>query len=475
MEPLAGHKEWVFPTDPQQAALRLEVGGEHPASRWVYALVAPFITLAEGISSDELRRAWRGEAAGPFAGKPIRVEGGTLALFTALWGAPAEGAVQVGVVAPDLAFTRRRLWAIVPFEALDPRWKVLEVDGQSPLHKDFDPAAYSLSVPFTLSGDPGLAAQVAPLLPVTNRDPARLSVVALTGTTALVRATAYTMEQRGVKYPAKDVGDILRSADITHVSNEVAFAKDCPTPDPLTQDMRFCSDPRYIELLDAIGTDVVELTGDHFQDWGVEAMRYTLQLYQERGWKHYGGGANLEDARQPLLIEHDGNRLAFLGCNAKGGSFAQAAPKHPGAAPCDMDWLAAEIARLSQDGYLPIVTFQHYEYYTYQPQPDQERDFRRAAEFGAVIVSGSQAHQPQGMEFIGDHFIHYGLGNLFFDQYDVSAATRQAFIDLHVFYAGRYIGVELLPIVFVDYARPRPMTADEANELLEAVFSASGW
>ena len=57
----------------------------------------------------------------------------------------------------------------------------------------------------------------------------------------------------------------------------------------------------------------------------------------------------------------------------------------------------------------------------------------------------------------------------------VSYPTRQAFIDRHVFYAGRYIGVELLPIVFVDYARPRPMTTDEANELLEAVFSASGW
>jgi hypothetical protein len=474
-EALAGHLEWASPPDPQQAALRIEVGGERPVSRWVYALVAPFTTLAEGVSADVLRRAWQGQPAGPFAGKPLRMEGGTLAVFTALWGPPAEGAVQIGEVTTDLALSRRRLWAIVPFEALDPRWKVLPVDGQSPLHKDFDPAAYPLTAPISLAGDPGLAAQVAPWLPATNRDPARLTVVALTGTTALVRATAFTMEKRGINYPAKDVGDILRLADIAHVSNEVPFAKDCPFPDPLTPDMRFCSDPKYIELLETIGTDVVELTGDHFQDWGVEAMRYTLALYNERGWGHYGGGADLEDARQPLLIEHNGNRLAFIGCNAKGGSFAQAAPRHPGAAPCDMDWLAAEVARLSRDGTLPIVTFQHFEYYTYKPQPNQERDFRRVADAGAVIVSGSQAHQPQGMEFMGDHFIHYGLGNLFFDQYDVSAATRQAFIDRHVFYAGRYIGVELLPIVFVDYARPRLMTTDEADELLEAVFSASGW
>ncbi len=35
---------------------------------------------------------------------------------------------------------------------------------------------------------------------------------------------------------------------------------------------------------------------------------------------------------------------------------------------------------------------------------------------GADIVSGSQAHQPQGMEIRGDGFINYGLGNLFFGQ-----------------------------------------------------------
>jgi poly-gamma-glutamate synthesis protein (capsule biosynthesis protein) len=115
------------------------------------------------------------------------------------------------------------------------------------------------------------------------------------------------------------------------------------------------------------------------------------------------------------------------------------------------------------------------------------------AEAGAVIVSGSQAHQPQAMEFYPEEtpaeagtglqtrpyskgaFIHYGLGNLFFDQYDVSQACRQAFVDRHVFYDNRYISTELLPMMFVDYARPRPMTSDEEAELLHSVFSASGW
>jgi poly-gamma-glutamate synthesis protein (capsule biosynthesis protein) len=297
----------------------------------------------------------------------------------------------------------------------------------------------------------------------------------MTGVTALSRHIGERMETKGLTYPAEDIRDWLVEADLTHISNEVPFAQNCPFPNPVQPDVRFCSDPRYIALLEDAGADVIELTGDHFQDWGEQAMLYTLDLYRERGWHYYGGGANLEEGRAALLVEHNGNKLAFIGCNAKRGGFAQARSDHPGAVPCDLDWMEAEIARLRGEGYLPIATFQHFEYYTYRAQPNQERDSRRLAEAGAVIVSGSQAHQPQSLEFVSGALVHYGLGNLYFDQYDVSQACRQAFIDRHVFYNGRYLGAELLPILFMDYARARPMTPEERADLLAAVFKASGW
>ncbi|MGW8250716.1 MAG: CapA family protein, partial [Anaerolineales bacterium] len=222
-------------------------------------------------------------------------------------------------------------------------------------------------------------------------------------------------------------------------------------------------------------TDVVELTGDHFGDWGSDAMRYTLDLYRQNDMPYYGGGYDLEDARKPLLIEHNGNRLAFIGCNSKEPGYGTARQDNPGAVHCDFDWLTAEIARLRSDGYLPIVTFQDTEYYSYIPQPKLIRDFHPAADAGAVIVSGSQAHQPHGMEFYQGAFIHYGLGNLFFDQYHMGLPTGQGFIDRHVFYDGRYISTELLGIRFVDFARSRPMTPEERQELLQSVFDASLW
>ncbi|MDP3184887.1 MAG: CapA family protein, partial [Anaerolineales bacterium] len=91
-------------------------------------------------------------------------------------------------------------------------------------------------------------------------------------------------------------------------------------------------------------------------------------------------------------------------------------------------------------------------------------------------VNGSQAHLPQAMEFYDGAFIHYGLGNLFFDQMDIPVAgTRREFIDRQIFYAGKYISTELLTAMLEDYARPRPMTASERTQFLQDIFSASGW
>ena len=90
----------------------------------------------------------------------------------------------------------RPSWALIPFEALEPRWKVLSVDGQSPVHNDFDLASYPLKVAFSLQ--PAVFN-----LPPTNRDPHKLTVLAMTGATALVRGTADRMVKNGVLYPGK--------------------------------------------------------------------------------------------------------------------------------------------------------------------------------------------------------------------------------------------------------------------------------
>jgi poly-gamma-glutamate synthesis protein (capsule biosynthesis protein) len=409
------------------------------------------------------------------AGNPIWMDSATLMAISAILGPPASGNIFIGASDSLINSTweNQPSWAIIPFEDIEPRWKVISVDGNSPISKEFDLNNYPLKVYFSF-----LESDSPPVvkLPESNRDPGKLTTLIMTGVTALVRATAGKMELYGVLYPGKDIRYWLLSADLTHISNEIPFSDECPFPDPNQKSLIFCSDPKYIALLEDVGTDIVELTGNHFQDWGSAATLSTLELYNQREWVYFGGGADLVDARSSKIIIHNGNKLAFIGCNPAGPQNAWATNDQPGAAPCDYDWMSAEIGRLVSEGYLPIVTFQYVESYSVHPLPDQVEAFRSMVAAGAVIISGSQAHLPQTMEFFNESFIHYGLGNLFFDQMDYPVVgTRREFIDRHIFYAGKYLGTELLTALLEDYSRPRPMTFEERTAFLQEMFVASGW
>lgn len=459
-----------------QAHVRFEANPEVPLASWIYAVVAPFPTIRDGLTRDELLAAW--------SSGPMLVSTTTANALEAQFGPSTPGALRL--VSPeallDQAWAAPSSLAVVPFESLEPRWKVLEIDGASPVRREFDPTGYPLAIPFGLSGHPGgvaylrdrLQSQTEPPWPATNRDPSRLTVLVMTGVTALTRATAATMESQGITYPATAIEDWLRQADITHVSNEVSFAPNCPTPDPAQRSLRFCSLPSHASLFDEIGVDVIELTGNHVMDWGPAAFLYSLDLYQAHGWRTYGGGASLEEALAPALFEHNGNRLAFIGCNSVGPPNAWAAEGRPGAAPCLTERLFDRVAQMRAEGILPIFSFQWAESARSSPLPDQVAGFRAAIDAGAAIVSGSQAHQAQSYEFYAGGFIHYGLGNLFFDQMD-SLATRRELIDCHVFYEGRHISTEVLTAMLEDYAQPRPMTASERADFLQMIFAASGW
>ncbi|MCL6431093.1 MAG: CapA family protein [Anaerolineae bacterium] len=431
----------------------------------------PFRTVEDDVSSGDLLATWRGVPSGPFQERPLLATANTIAALSTLWGPPASEAVSVVDRAALLSRAEEiGAWAIVPFDELEMGWKVLRVDGLSLLEKGLS-GRYPLRIALRLAGDRRdvLPSPAEAQDSFSNRKESRMTVLAMTGVTALTRTTAQVMETEGLLYPARDIIGWLVSADLTHISNEVAFTSGCPVP-PIQNTMRFCSHARYIELLEAIGTDIVELTGNHLLDYGPEPLYQTLIMYRQRGWSWYGGGLDLAEATRPLKIVHGPNRLAFLGCNRAGPAYAWATETSPGSAPCDLERLSADIRALRAEGYLPIVTLQHTETYQYLPTPEQVAEFRALARAGAAVVIGSQAHQPQAMELYEGAFIHYGPGNLFFDQMQ-SIGTRQEFIDRLVFYDGRLLSLDLRTAMLEDYARPRPMTPEERRAFLEMMFS----
>jgi len=465
-------------------------------AEWVYAVAVPFPTFSDAVTSTLISQFWNGQ---PDALASLTTNNATPTLFvttttlramTGFFGRSPAPNVPIQIVAQDkladaVWAARPASWAIVPFDKLEPRLKVLTLDGVSPLHRNGN-NDYWLRVRVALLPPKRGAETVQSFLktkPLTNRDESRMTILAMTGVTALGRNTAWLMEKNGVLYPDQKIKDWLTSADVVHLSNEVSFNKDCPSAVFGTGSMTFCSAPKYFDLFKDVHARVIENTGNHMNDYGWQPFSYTLSLYDQAGMLYFGGGRTITEAQRAITLTDHGNVLGFVGCNPVGGAIAWVNGLNdgrPGAAPCASPFpvMQAELQKLRSAGAIPIATLQYWEMplgdYSYDTVPVQVTDFRRLADAGAAIVSGSQAHQPQGFDLYRGSFIHYGLGNLFFDQLQ-SLGVRQMFVDRYVIYQGRVLSVELLTGIRDDQAQPRPMTPIERRAFLQTIFKASGW
>jgi poly-gamma-glutamate synthesis protein (capsule biosynthesis protein) len=449
---------------------------------WVYALAGPFYEIRDGVSADQLQQIWLGGASGDLAGVKLVMESSTKEALTLQWGAPSSNTVQIKNSGELLTSTwsGKDLWAIVPFESIVPKYKVLKIDGLSPLDKPLNVEKYPLALHYGLysrsRASSGQADALKNALPLINRDESKMTVLIMSGTTALTRATAYKIDLKGTDYVISGVKDWFLAADLRHVSNEVSFDPNCPKANPASTSMRFCSKPSYIDVLKGLGINVVELTGNHENDYGPAAFAETVKTYQQLGWTIFGGGLTPEDARQPALVENNGNKIAFIGCNPVGPANAWVNETRAGVAKCDPEYYNGQIKILKSQGYVVVATFQHQEIYQYMYSEFYRADFRQAAESGADIVDGAQAHYPMGFEFVNNALIHYGMGNFLFDQMDYPVVgTRREFIDRHIIYNGKYLNTELLTALLTDYSRPRPMEPEERTRFLTDLFAASGW
>jgi poly-gamma-glutamate synthesis protein (capsule biosynthesis protein) len=450
----------------------------YPLGVHVYVIVAPFDDLRDELTLDELRLRWAGQGQGALLASQE-----TAALFAAAWG-PGEPQLVADEALLAALLADADAVGLLPFDALAPTFKALRLDGASPLDRELDMADYPLALALWLEG--AGADEIGPLVAApwdgwANRDPERMTELIMTGVTAMCRLTADRMERYGVLYPAQVISDVLRAADITHVSNEVPFVKGCPV-NTASGNLTFCSDYPYWGALEAIGTDIVGLSGNHVNDYGYAGARESIAFYRERGIPIYGSGLNEEEACAPLFIEHNGNRLAFIATLAFEPSWAWATDELPGACYFynNKERLLALISELDADPEVDLVAIELQYLETYNPYPtaQQVEEFRELREVGADIVTGVQSHVPQAWEPYdassaqGPGIIVYGLGNLFFDQM-WSWETRTGLIARHTIYQGRLLHSEILTTVLEDYAQPRWATPEERLEILQRIHQAA--
>ncbi len=455
-----------------QAAFRIDfLDDDQMAEKiltYYYVISTPFDSMINDISLNSLKTFWRSTNSEDYF---VWVNESDVLILEKILGNLRNDHILISDSEPEICAEEVCL-RIAGFEDLTPAWHIVNIDGQSLLDRSTDLTSYPLQIRIGIFSENNSEIGIQQITQQeSNFDPEQLSVVILTGTTALTRGTAFQMEENGVLFPAENVEEVLKKADLLHISHEVPIFEDCPSAVPLREEMRFCSAPYYIQLFRYLDVDVVELTGNHMLDWGPDAFLETLNLYKSYGFPYYGAGVSITQAAKPLMLEDHGNKFVFIGCNISGPDNVWVSNDRPGVQQCGMDQLISQVGEYRDLGYLPIVTFQHFEVDDFEPITQLKEDFWAAAEAGAVIVSGSQAHFPQGVDFVGNSFVHYGLGNLFFDQ--MANWYRKATVDIHYFYQGAYINTQLVSIINENQGQPRIMTDEEEVKFLSTIFEYS--
>jgi poly-gamma-glutamate capsule biosynthesis protein CapA/YwtB (metallophosphatase superfamily) len=221
---------------------------------------------------------------------------------------------------------------------------------------------------------------------------------------------------------ADEVVAVARDADLFVLNLECCIStRGRRWPDP-HKPFFFRAPPTAVETLAHLGVDCVTLANNHALDFGVEALLDTFELLETAGIAWVGAGADLERARQPVVLEAGGFRLAVLGFADHPAEYA-AGERAPGIAHVELGeerlpaWLVEAIH--DADAHATLVTPHWGPNMTRSPVAPVRAAAGRLLEAGATMVAGHSAHVFQGVA--GP--VLYDLGD-FLDDYAVDRALR---------------------------------------------------
>ena len=162
--------------------------------------------------------------------------------------------------------------------------------------------------------------------------------------------------------------------------------------------------------------DAVGLANNHSGDFGPKAFTQMLGLLKQSGVGYYGGGHNLKEAHQPLIVERHGIRIAFLGYNEFQPRNFEADHDRAGVAWSEDEQVGRDIVDARRvwkaDVVIPVM---HWGWEESIANARQRELARLMVDAGADAVIGGHPHRVQDTEQYKGKPIFYSLGNFVFE------------------------------------------------------------
>jgi poly-gamma-glutamate synthesis protein (capsule biosynthesis protein) len=254
-----------------------------------------------------------------------------------------------------------------------------------------------------------------------------------------------------------NVRDELRKADIAFCQLEINLTdRGSRLPQCRHTDR---APPSTAQAIQRAGFNVVSWAGNHCMDWGREGFFDTIDALKEAKLNVVGVGANIVQAREPVIVEAKGQRVAFLAYSSILPMCYWAEENRPGCAPMrawthyeqiehdqpgtpcrihtfanrdDLAALKSDIAKAKLRADVVMVSLHwgiHFVPATiaqYQPEVG-----RAAIDAGADVILGHHAHILKGVELYKGKPIIYSLCNFAVDLHmDKAHAESKGFREI---------------------------------------------
>jgi poly-gamma-glutamate synthesis protein (capsule biosynthesis protein) len=208
----------------------------------------------------------------------------------------------------------------------------------------------------------------------------------------------------------------LVNADILEINEEFPFGtKGTPESD---KQYTFRVDPKYVPVFTDMGVDVVGLANNHILDYGQDCMQQTLAELAAVSIPETGVAENLDSAKQPVVIEKNGKKYAFIAASRvlPKGSWDLRNRNWTVFGAYDTTAVIDAIqSAKSQYDYVFVMIHWGTEKTTTLTNYQQKMG-HSFIDAGADAVIGSHPHVLQGIEYYNGKPIFYSLGNFIFNQ-----------------------------------------------------------
>jgi poly-gamma-glutamate capsule biosynthesis protein CapA/YwtB (metallophosphatase superfamily) len=225
-------------------------------------------------------------------------------------------------------------------------------------------------------------------------------------------------------------------------------------------------------VLAGLGIDCVTLANNHVLDFGYTALSDTFDHLSAAGISAVGAGADIQQARAPVLLEAGGLRVAVVAFTDHPADFA-AGPGRPGVAYADLGsgvphWLTGQVRALATSNDAVLVLAHWGPGMATRPLSYIRSAASALLEAGATLVAGHSAHVFHGAA--GP--ILFDLGD-FINDYPLDPAARNdlGLLFLVTLGTGEPQRIEAVPLK-LGYAHTRIANASE-RALIKARFTAA--